>query len=583
MRICLVGKYPPIAGGVSMRCFRFAHALAERGHEIHVVTNADEVGPPYRMFMHDEDWGRCEADYGKGSVHVHWTAPPDRSQFAIPMASAHATKLAGLGIDAVERHAIDIVFSFYVEPYAVAGHLIAEACGLPHVIRTAGSDSGRLWRHPQFKPLYDHVFRSASMILAGGTVARALVGIGVPHDRLRPAAGFRVDEQAFSSDGPALDVPELLELARADPRFAGLCYGEMHDDLAYLGVYGKLGERKGTAALFKAVARAKARGLPIGLLVMGHARPRSGEDYRALAEELDVSAEYVQIPFLPNWRVPAFIRRCLAVCCLEQGFPIAHHAPIVAREVMASGACLVASTEMLRKLPFAGRVVHGYNCVAVTDVEDVEELADKIAAIVDRPEAVPEVGARARAAVRDWQSGLTFPEDLERALSEAAALGRMPAASRTTSEVREPRPLTVRARLGTETEPTVPADDPLFRLSTRDWALASDRVRCLVPEPFSEIRVLSAGAHMPDGPIQPRGSAMAGNDGSGSAVIDKLATAVVSLSDGRRTVAEIAAAIWPDGKADAAAVNAVGARVLHLFELGALKLAERDGPVHEPF
>jgi len=51
MKICLIGKYPPIQGGVSTRNFAFAHSLAQQGHTIHVVTNAKDVRPPFRMFM----------------------------------------------------------------------------------------------------------------------------------------------------------------------------------------------------------------------------------------------------------------------------------------------------------------------------------------------------------------------------------------------------------------------------------------------------------------------------------------------------------------------------------------------------
>ena len=68
MRICIIGKFPPIQGGVSMRTYRTAHALAARGHDVHVVTNAKEVAPPFRMHMRAEDWARCEAEFGDGSV-----------------------------------------------------------------------------------------------------------------------------------------------------------------------------------------------------------------------------------------------------------------------------------------------------------------------------------------------------------------------------------------------------------------------------------------------------------------------------------------------------------------------------------
>src|SRR5215467_10725746 len=112
MRICLFGKYPPIQGGVSMRTYWTAHELAKRGHTVHVVTNAREASLPYRMFMRDEDWARCEAQYGEGSVTVHWTEWEKR-EWHIPTGTAFATKLASLGLDVARREGIDLIYSYY--------------------------------------------------------------------------------------------------------------------------------------------------------------------------------------------------------------------------------------------------------------------------------------------------------------------------------------------------------------------------------------------------------------------------------------------------------------------------------------
>ena len=109
MKICIVGKFPPIEGGVSMHTYQYAHALARQGHQVHVVTNAKEVGAPYRMFMREEDWGRCEGDYGDGYVRVHWTDPLDRKQWHIPTSNAFVTKLASIGAEVCADHGIEVV------------------------------------------------------------------------------------------------------------------------------------------------------------------------------------------------------------------------------------------------------------------------------------------------------------------------------------------------------------------------------------------------------------------------------------------------------------------------------------------
>src|SRR6266850_746166 len=115
MRICIFGKYPPIQGGVSTRTYWLAQGLAKLGHAVHVVTNAKEATLPYRMFMRDEDWARCNGRYGEGSVTVHWTEC-DKREWHIPSGTPYVTKLASLGLELARAQGIDLIYSYYVEP-----------------------------------------------------------------------------------------------------------------------------------------------------------------------------------------------------------------------------------------------------------------------------------------------------------------------------------------------------------------------------------------------------------------------------------------------------------------------------------
>ena len=228
MRICIIGKFPPIQGGVSMRTYWTAHGLAARGHEVHIVTNAKEAQPPFRMHMREEDWKRCAAVYRSGSVTVHWTDPVDRSQSYIPMASPFVSKLAAVAARVLSEHPFDVVLSYYMEPYGVAGHLAAEIAGVPHVVRMAGSDAGRLWRHPQFEPLYDHVLRSAEVVIAAGVVAERAIARGVDPARIASGGGVVVPEDLFTPTGSAIDLATLTERSRTGPRYAGASLGPVH-------------------------------------------------------------------------------------------------------------------------------------------------------------------------------------------------------------------------------------------------------------------------------------------------------------------------------------------------------------------
>ena len=444
MRICIIGKYPPIQGGVSVRTYWNAHDLAARGHEVHVVTNAKEARPPFRMHMRRQDWKRCEATYpSSGSVTVHWTDPVDSSQHYIPMASPFVSKLAATAARVHSEHPFDVIYSHYLEPYGVAGHLAAEIARVPHVARMAGSDAGRLWRHPQFEALYDHVLRSAATVIATGVVAGRAIKRGVRPERIAGGGSLELPEDLFCPEGPALDLAGLRREVELDPDIREMLWGGFTGELPYFGIYGKLGETKGSFALLAAMQRLRQAGLEVGLVAMAHGWPALEGKFRARAEELGLADRILQIPFLPHWRVPEFLRSCLAVCCLEQDFPIVFHTPVIAREVLMCGACLVGSTEVIRKLPDHARVPDGYGCVAIEDVQDIEALSGKLAAIASDPEPIAAVTVRGRAFARKAQAEARDPDRLERLLKAAtrrrvsAKRGR--SAADTTTEAEDPR------------------------------------------------------------------------------------------------------------------------------------------------
>ena len=232
-------------------------------------------------------------------------------------------------------------------------------------------------------------------------------------------AALNCREDLFRPEGPALDLAALRREVEPDPDLRDLLWGGFAGELPYFGVYGKLGETKGSFALLAAIRQLKQAGIEVGLVAMAHGWPALEGKFRARAEELGIADRILQIPFLPHWRVPEFLRSCLAVCCLEQDFPIAFHAPVVAREVLMCGTCLVGSTEVIRKLPDYERVPDGYGCVAIEDVQDIEALSARLAAVASDPEPIASVAARGRAFARAAHVDESAPDRLERLLKAA--------------------------------------------------------------------------------------------------------------------------------------------------------------------
>jgi hypothetical protein len=181
----------------------------------------------------------------------------------------------------------------------------------------------------------------------------------------------------------------------------------------------------------------KAAGLDVGLVALAHGPRDVEKKFRSRARKLGLGDRILQIPFLPHWRVPEFLRGCLAVCCLEQDFPIGFHSPIIPLETLLCGSCLVASTEVIRKLPLYGRLAHGYGCSAIENVKDVEALSKQLAAIARDPQPADAVGARGCRFARELQASVQFPQTLERILEHAAARKRMPSTVLGTSRAGE--------------------------------------------------------------------------------------------------------------------------------------------------
>jgi glycosyltransferase involved in cell wall biosynthesis len=415
-----------------MRTYWTAHGLAARGHEVHVVTNATEAEAPFRMLMRPADWARCGGRYGKGSVTVHWTDLADRSQYHIPMANPFASKLAGVALRLHSQRPFAVIYSHYLEPYGVAAHLVAQSVGIPHVARMAGSDAGRLWHHPQLEPLYDQVLRAAAAVITGGTAGRRALARGVDPRRLAISGGFAVPERLFTPKGPVLDVAALRAEARLDPVLRPLAWGGFRRGRPYFGVYGKLGETKGSFALLQALHRLKQQGLDVGLVALAHGGTEVEARFRERVDQLGLADRVLQLPFIPHWRVPEFLRGCAAVCCLEQDFPISFHDPIIAREVLLCGACLIGSAEIIRKIPRYEQLPSGYGCVALEDVHDVGELSKALAAVITDPEPGLDMRARGGAFARSLQADIAFPETLDRILATVAARRPLPDSLRAT-------------------------------------------------------------------------------------------------------------------------------------------------------
>jgi glycosyltransferase involved in cell wall biosynthesis len=395
MRLCAIVKYPPIEGGVSAYSYWLCHALASVGHQVYVVTNADEVEPEYRMWFRAGDHGRLNVEYpGGGAVRVRSTRPWDAESYHhIPASNPMVTKLATLATEVVREHDCDLVFSFYLEPYGVAANLAAVWTGRPFVVRHAGSDRFALMSHSDLALAYKEVIRSAAAVVSAGC---DLDGFGVAAAKVL-SPPVLLAPGTFHPDAEPMDLNSLIaELAAAGcPDLINA--RQLRAGAPTIGVYGKAGLLKGSVALLKALDLLRARGRDFQLVMMGGGTLWSFVE--TALRESGVADRVWRLPFMAPWQVPGFIRACDAVCFLEHDFVIKQHGPRVAAEVLACGTPLVVSAEIVNKQPYRAAMRDGVNHFLVRNPEDLEELAGVLERVLDNPTRARAVGLAGTALV----------------------------------------------------------------------------------------------------------------------------------------------------------------------------------------
>ncbi|NLG54800.1 MAG: glycosyltransferase [Rhodococcus sp.] len=384
---------------MSAQTYWAAYGLAQRGHQVFVVTNAAEVEDAYRVRLDEQDGPRLATTFPEtgGELHVFRPEAPGYRMEHIPWSNPHVSKLAGLATDVVRAHNCELIIGSYFEPYAVSAFLASTWTGVPFVAQHAGSDLDRLMDVPELSTTYREMLCAAKAIVTRPSVYARFEAMGIPRDRLLTGAPYETPA-LFNPEAEPLDSEFLDDIAY--PRLSGL----FDKSRPTLGMYGKPGLYKGSFDFIAAAGILKKQGADFNILLMSGSSRLDALD--AAIGEADIADRTKVLPFLPHWRVPSFIRTCTAVAFLERDFPVAIHGPVLAREILASGTALLLSGEIHAKQNFRDELVDGENFLLVPDPKERDVLAAQMGAVVHDPERARRIGiAGAATAVRPENNG----------------------------------------------------------------------------------------------------------------------------------------------------------------------------------
>jgi glycosyltransferase involved in cell wall biosynthesis len=424
VNILVIGKYPPIEGGVSAYTFWLTRSLAGQGHSVYVITNASEGEVSLSQMHYGADSSWLGTNGGPGNLQVFQTTPLRPNSF-IPFAQPYGTKLFGLSISVLEQHHCDVILSWYFEPYGFVSALVGLAKHRPTIIRHAGSDLGRLSVHPDLNAAYRWALEKATALVV--TNERELQGRFGLIDRPRIQPAFAQLPDVFLSKPTSLDIVELLSASESWFSNAGLPEALLQDvrrinsktftgDVFTIGIYGKVGATKGSFDLIDALIKVAAAGQEFVFLTLscGH-REVLQAYYEAIVKSPALAERSWILPPIAPYRVPAFLQRCNAVCFLERHFPISFHGSQIPREILSSGACLVLSREVAEKPWYRGNLVDDRNAVIIADPTDKDSLANRLSELISDLDRTCSIGHQGRRLFEFWNEELpTFEESTRR-------------------------------------------------------------------------------------------------------------------------------------------------------------------------
>lgn len=371
LRTSIVCKYPPIEGGVSARVYWLAKALGERGPRVHIVTNAQEVEEEYRIQIDDDG-----EEYAPQNVYVHSTAA-DNNPWHVPYSKAYAERIASLAIEVIEEHNIQIIDSYYILPYGISGYLAKNLTGRPQILRHAGSDIGKLYASAAYKTLFEEVFRRVDKIVTIPPIKDMFLSLGIPESRITFDEKMSVDTRAFHPGVSPFPLSEYIKRGIPDCPI-----------ITFIGKINYYWQTKGLGELVETV-----EGIKDDFLLLFVANGNGLKEFQGLIKEKGLEERSIFIGFVPPWKIPSIIKLSTCVVVAERDFPIKYHAPIIPREVMAVGKCLVLSEELGNKGCY-GSLVDGEN-VLLVDPKNIKQFRTIIEDVVRNPDKAERIGISA--------------------------------------------------------------------------------------------------------------------------------------------------------------------------------------------
>ena len=405
MRVLCISKYPPIEGGVSTLCYFSAIEAARNGHEVEIVTNSLETEYGRRELILTEDRSRLD----RKGINVSYTQPLVEGCY-VPSANPFVSKLLGLALAVSDRFHPELIVGWYMEPYGLAASLLGTHLGIPVGFIHAGSDIGSLAEHPDLGRAYSMVAGSVDYCLTSDNprIAGKIAECGFHDEAIQFSQYFplpKLYRKTASELNLAKTCTEAVSFFRAYPLDQLLIDNLLQTNLKKLdtaaptiGVYGKIGDGKGSFQLLDALEEIASSGRSFNFITIpsGSAALLTNYYERITSSKLLSDSSWILPPVAP-WRIPNLLALCDIACNLEHNFHVEFHSSVITREILASGTTLACTQDAIKSVQLDRHIVDDLSAMVIDDPNDTSTLSGRIGSLIDDRARCAAIGRRGKA------------------------------------------------------------------------------------------------------------------------------------------------------------------------------------------
>lgn len=280
--IAILGKYPPLEGGIAAKTYWLARGLAAQGHMVHVVTHEISAGREYRIQGNESH---------PASVPNLWVHRPlEEMPWHIPEDDEHTLALLDLTIRVIQEYGVQFLDTGYLVPYGIIGHLAKDSTGVYHVLRHGGSDLEKFLKRKILETVLNEAIARADIVI---TEKRY-------QDLLRPMTPHLVCQPAYVPDGAAFTPTDTPR-----PQWRLAAIGKINYHWQHKGLH-----------LVVDIMRQLMRQFECWIVGQG----KGMSDFRhSLGSEIVSSLRWC--PFVPPWEMPHLLNQLDGIFIFESGLP----------------------------------------------------------------------------------------------------------------------------------------------------------------------------------------------------------------------------------------------------------------------